>query len=230
MFKIFIGWDSREDIAYQVCKNSILRRSSLPVDIIPIKQSELRQSGLYTREVDSLSSTEFTFTRFFVPYLNNYQGSAIFMDCDFLWLCDIKEVFDLFDPNYAVQVIKHNYLPKDGIKMDGQVQHLYPKKNWSSMILWNCEHSANINLQPDFLNRAAGSTLHQFKWLKNDEVGELPHHYNWLNGWYHEPRDGSPKAIHFTEGNVYFPGFENVEYGSLWKKEFKELTGKEWDD
>lgn len=229
MLKVFIGWDSREDIAYQVARYSILKRASVPVEVIPIKQHELRQQGLYTRERDSLASTEFTFSRFFVPYLNHYTGPAIFCDCDFLWLCDIKEVFDLFDPKYAVQVVKHNYQPKDSIKMDGQIQHLYPKKNWSSMILWNCEHPSNMILIPGLLNKAAGSTLHQFKWLRDNEIGELSHRFNWLNGWYHEPRDGSPQAVHFTEGGCWFPEYQDIEYADLWKKDYEELTGKAWN-
>lgn len=224
MLKVFIGYDSREDIAYQVARHSILTRASVPIEVIPIKQSDLRQQGLYTREVDGLASTEFTFTRFFVPYLNKYTGPALFMDCDFLWLCDIKEVFDLFDPKYAVQVVKHNYQPKEHIKMDGQVQHLYPKKNWSSLVLWNCEHPANMALIPGLLNRAAGSTLHQFKWLREEEIGEISHQYNWLVDWYREPRDGSPKAIHFTEGGPWFPEYKNVEYADLWLKEMENLN------
>ena len=229
MLKVFVGWDSREDIAFQVCKTSILKRASVPVEVIPIKQHELRQLGLYTREVDAQASTEFTITRFFTPYLNKYSGPALFMDCDFLWLADVKEVFDLFDPKYAVQVVKHDYQPKEHIKMDGQVQHLYPKKNWSSLILWNCEHPANMALIPGLLNRAAPSVLHQFKWLREEEIGELSHQYNWLAGWYHEPRDGSPKAVHFSEGGCWFPEYQDVEYADLWKKEYKELTGEVWD-
>lgn len=230
MLKIYVGWDSREDVAYQVCKYSIEKRATIPVEIIPLKQSELRMQGFYNREVDILGSTEFTFTRFLVPYLNHFSGPAIFIDCDFLFLCDPKELLDLYDDKYAVQVVKHIYEPKETIKMDNKKQHLYPKKNWSSLIIWNSEHPGNSCLTPDFVNRAKGSTLHQFKWLRDNEVGSLDYKYNWLEGWYKEPINGKPKVVHFTRGNVYFKNSQNVDYGSLWKEEFKEMSGKEWSD
>lgn len=227
--KIYIGWDSRENIAYEVCKSSILRRSSIEVEIIPIKQQELRDAGIYTRGIDNLGSTEFTFSRFFIPYLNNYSGKAVFCDCDFLWDCDAKEILDLFDNKFAVQVAKHDYNPTEITKGTG-AQYLYPKKNWSSMILWNCEHPANIALSPQILNQAAGSTLHQFKWLPEELVGEINHQYNWLEGWYREPKDGTPKIIHYTRGNVYFKNHQDVEYADIWKEEYKHMSGKEWSD
>lgn len=230
MLKIFIGWDSREDIAYQVCKSSILRRSSIDVEVIPLKQHELRASGIYTRELDKLASTEFTFTRFFAPYLSGFSGKAVFCDCDFLWNCDAKEVLDLFDDRFAVQVVKHDYKPEESIKMDGKAQSSYPRKNWSSMILWNCEHPSNMTLTPQFLNKAAGSTLHQFKWLDDEKIGEISHIYNWLEGWYKEPRDGKPSVIHYTRGNIYFKNYQDVEYADLWREEFKILIGQDWTD
>ncbi len=226
--KIFIGWDSREEIAYDVCKHSILKRATIPVEVIPLKQSELRNQGIYTRPVDQLASTEFTFTRFFAPYLSQFDGPSIFCDSDFLWLCDAKEILNIFDPKYAVQVVQHNYIPSEHEKMDGKTQYIYPKKNWSSMIIWNSEHPSNMVLTPEFLNQAKGSTLHQFKWLKESEIGSISHKYNWLEGWYREPKDGKPSIIHYTRGNVYFKDFQDVEYGDIWKDEFKDMSGKEW--
>jgi hypothetical protein len=230
MLNIYVGWDSREDIAYQVCKYSILKRATIPVNVIPLKQNELRELGIYNRPIDALASTEFTFTRFFVPYLNQFTGLSIFCDCDFLWLCDAKELLDLFDPRYAVQVVRHNYEPKEGIKMDQKVQHLYPRKNWSSLIMFNNEHPSNMVLTPQFLNQAHGSVLHQFKWLKDQDLLGLHHKYNWLEGWYKEPISGSPSIIHYTRGNVYFDGFQDVDFADLWKKEFKEYSGLDWND
>lgn len=230
MLKIFVGYDSREHVAFEVCKFSLEQRASIPIEIIPLKQQELRDSGCYYRSLDQLASTEFTFTRFFVPYLCNFSGRAIFCDCDFLWNCDIKELDFLFNSQYAVQVVQHDYQPKESIKMDGKPQYSYPKKNWSSLILWNCEHPDNMVLIPEFLNQAAGSTLHQFKWLKQEKIGSLNHEFNWLEGWYQEPRDGKPKVIHFTRGGVYFKDSQNVDYADLWKEEFKKMTGKDWND
>lgn len=227
--KIFIGWDSREDIAYQVCKYSIEKRSSIPVEIIPIKQHELRELKIYNRPIDKLASTEFSLTRFLVPYLSGFSGKAVFCDCDFLWLCDAKEISELFDNRYAAQVIRHNYIPPESVKMDNKVQYQYPRKNWSSMIVFNCEHPSNMVLTPQFIDVAAGSTLHQFKWLHDNEIGGLDHNYNWLEGWYHKT-SYEPKIIHYTRGNVYFKEFQDVDYADLWKSEFKELTGNDWTD
>lgn len=198
--KIFVGWDSREDIAYQVCKFSIEKHSSVPVDVSALKQNELRDVGLYTREIDKLASTEFTFTRFYIPYLMNFKGWAIFCDCDFLWIEDVEKLLSLADDKYAVQVVKHDYQPKELIKMDNKEQFLYPRKNWSSLILWNCSHPSNAILTPDLLNLESGSFLHQFKWLSDSEIGEIPHNWNWLEGWYKEPEDGKPYAVHYTRG------------------------------
>lgn len=229
MLNIFIGYDSREDIAYRVAKYSLESRSTIPIKVIPIKQKRLRKEGLYTREQDFLASTEFSLTRFFVPYLMGFSGRAIFFDCDFLWTVDIKELAELFT-NEPLQVVKHNYIPKEIEKMDGQIQSIYPKKNWSSMMVFNCEHPKNMILTLDFLNKAHPSTLHQFKWLDESEIGELPLAYNYLEGWYKEEFDGKPKAIHYTRGNVYFKNFQNVEYGQLWKDEYQKMTGQKWNN
>ena len=140
--KIYVGWDSREDIAYQVCEHSIKRRDP-SAEVIPLKQKQMRDQGLYNRPVDKLASTEFTFTRFFVPYLNDFKGWAVFCDCDFLWKIPSHELVKFCDPSKAVVVVQHDYTPKETTKMDGQVQSVYPRKNWSSMVLWNCEHEKN---------------------------------------------------------------------------------------
>jgi lipopolysaccharide biosynthesis glycosyltransferase len=137
--KVFVGYDIREDIAYQVCEHSIYKHQS-NAEVLALKQRELRDSGIYTRSIDPLSSTEFTFTRFLVPYLADYKGWAVFVDCDVVFVDDIKKLFDQADDQYAVMVVKHDYTPKEGVKMDGCKQLPYPRKNWSSMILWNCSH------------------------------------------------------------------------------------------
>jgi hypothetical protein len=126
--KIYIGWDSREDIAFQVAKQSILEHASVPVDIIPIKQKFLRKDGVYLRDEDKLGSTEFTFTRFLVPYLNEYKGWALFIDCDFLFKDDVKKLFDQAKDQYALMCAQHEYNPKNKVKMDGQKQTNYPRK------------------------------------------------------------------------------------------------------
>ena len=157
--KIYVGWDSREDIAYQVCEHSITRRDP-SAEVIALKQNDMRAQGIYTREKDKLASTEFTFTRFFVPYLNDFKGWAVFCDCDFLWKIPSHMLIKYMDPSKAVVCVQHDYTPKETTKMDGQVQTVYPRKNWSSMVLWNCEHPKNKILTPEFLNQQTPKFLH----------------------------------------------------------------------
>lgn len=223
--KVFVGYDSREDIAFQVCEYSIKSRNP-NVEVIPIKQSELREQGVYTRPQDALSSTEFTFTRFLVPHLTNYSGWAIFVDCDFIFQCDVLEIFKQAREHYAVMCVKHDYTPKEGEKMDGCKQLPYPRKNWSSMILWNCGHPANASLTPEVINNEnnTGQFFHRFQWLDDSQIGSLPHEYNWLVNWYKEPEDGKPKVIHYTEGGPWFENYQHCEYGYHWEKTRVEMV------
>jgi lipopolysaccharide biosynthesis glycosyltransferase len=218
--RIYIGWDSREDIAYQVAKLSIENHASVPVEIIPLKQKKLRKEGLYWRDTDKLAATEFTFTRFLIPELNNYNGWALFIDCDFVFLDDVKKLFDQTNDQYAIMCAHHDYTPNEGIKMDGQIQTIYPRKNWSSMMLINCGHSKNKIITKELVNDSTitGAYLHRFSWLEDTEVGELSHEWNWLVGWYKEPNDGKPKALHYTEGGPWFKNYEDCEYATEWYK------------
>lgn len=217
--KIYVGWDSREDIAYQVCRHSILRRASRPVDVEPLKQPELRARGLYTRPADKLSTTEFTFTRFLVPALAGYRGWALFCDCDFLWLGDIAELFALRDDRYAVMCVQHDHRPTESIKMDDRVQTRYPRKNWSSMVLYNCGHPANAALTPAVVNAESGLFLHRFLWLDDALIGAVPETWNWLEGWCKKPDRGTPKVVHYTRGGPWFDNWQDVDYGALWLAE-----------
>jgi lipopolysaccharide biosynthesis glycosyltransferase len=221
--KVFVGYDSREQIAYDVCEYSI-KKYNKNAQVIPLKQDELREQKFYWRDNDPLSSTEFTFTRFLVPHLCNYQGWAIFVDCDFLFQVNIDEIVALADDRYAVMVVKHEYNPPEGIKMDGQKQLAYPRKNWSSMILWNCGHVNNQKLTPDLVNRETGQFLHRFTWLKDEMIGELNCQYNWLVNHYHEPKDGKPKLIHYTEGGPWFDNYQHCEYGYQWERMRAEMV------
>lgn len=216
--KIYVGWDSREDIAFQICKQSILDTASVPVEVIPLKQADLRKRGYYSRSVDKLASTEFTFTRFLVPELNGFKGWALFIDCDMIFKRDVKELFDQVNEKYAVMCVHHDYTPKEGVKMDGQQQHIYPRKNWSSMVLFNCEHPSNQKLTTELVNEPEinGAYLHRFSWLQDEEIGEISHEWNWLVGWYNEPEDGAPRLIHYTEGGPWFDEYQNCEYAVDW--------------
>ena len=220
--KVFVGYDIREDIAFQVCEYSILKHQP-QAEVIPLKQKELRESGIYTRAIDPLSSTEFTFTRFLVPYLSDYKGWAIFVDCDFVFVEDVKELFNQADDRYAVMVVKHDYTPKETFKMDGCKQLPYPRKNWSSMILWNCAHTSNRRIEPAVVNSQTGQYLHRFQWLDDAEIGNLKTDWNWLVGWYKEPNHGSPKALHYTEGGPWFKEYRRCDYHKVWKQYLKEM-------
>lgn len=224
--KIFVGYDTREDIAYQVCKHSIIARSK-DAEVYPLKQQELRDAGWYTRPTDKLASTEFTFTRFLVPELANFKGWAMFMDCDMILRTDIAELFAQADDKYAVMCVQHDYTPKEGIKMDGQRQTIYPRKNWSSVMLFNCAHPSNARLTQDMVNDVElnGAYFHRFSWLKDEEVGELDHTWNYLVGVYDDIK--TPKLIHYTEGGPWFENYRDCEFHAEWKTELFDMMENE---
>ena len=222
--KVFVGYDTREDIAYQVCKHSLESRNK-NVEVRPLKQNELREQGWYSRPIDKLASTEFTFTRFLVPELCNFDGWALFCDSDIIFIEDIKELFDQADNKYAVMCAQHDYTPKEGVKMDGQTQTVYPRKNWSSVVLFNCGHPSNKKLDINLVNNPdiTGAYLHRFSWLDDTEIGQISHEWNWLTDWYEEGKDGSPKALHYTEGGPWFENYRNCGWHSTWKIELQEM-------
>ena len=181
-FNFFIGYDSKEDIAYRVCKYSLLKRASSEVNVISLKLDELVAKNLYTRNIDPLASTQFTYSRFLIPKLMNYEGWAVFCDCDFIFLNDVTHLFNDLDNSKALYCVKHDYTPKEKHKMDGQKQTIYPRKNWSSFILYNCSHPSTKNLTVEKVNNETQAYLHQFKWCQDDEIGSLDERWNWLEG------------------------------------------------
>ena len=216
---IYIGYDSKEDIAYRVCKNSILKRSGTNVKIRSLKLYELIANKLYNRAIDPLASTEFTYSRFLVPTLNNFKGWAVFCDCDFLFFDDVEKILNNIDESKAVYCVQHDYTPKEKHKMDGQKQTIYPRKNWSSLILFNCSHSSNKRLSVDLVNSETGSFLHQFKWLKDSEIGSLDERWNWLEGWTSKHNNKKPFAVHYTRGGPWFEEWQDVEFANEWIEE-----------
>lgn len=229
-FKIFIGYDPREHTAYEVCSHSLLKRASIPLEISPIKQSDLRSAGHYWRERGPTESTEFSFTRFLTPFLSSYAGWALFVDCDFLYTADIADLLTLTDDRYAVMCVHHEYKPKETTKMDGAVQTIYPRKNWSSMVLYNCAHPKNRILTPELVSKESGAFLHRFMWLDDGEIGEVPFAWNFLVG--HNKVDENdlhgtyPKAIHYTMGGPWFDKYKDCEFADLWLKELEELENE----
>ena len=211
MINVFIGYDSKEKVAYNVLSHSIIQNSTKPVAITPIALNNLKDD--FVRERNNISSTEFSFSRFMIPYLMNYQGWALFMDCDMLMFEDIAELWRLRDDRFAVQVCKHDYTPKDEKKFLGQVQTKYEKKNWSSFMLLNCKKCTTLT--PDYVNKASGLELHQFKWLESEElIGELPLEWNWLVGEY--GYKNNVKNVHYTDGGPWFTDYRECDYAEDW--------------
>lgn len=223
-FRIFIGWDQREPQAYDVAKFSLERRASVPVAVTPIKIDPLRERGLYYRTEDPLASTEFTYTRFLTPALAGFEGWALFCDCDFLWLGDIAGLLPYTQSAKAVFCVQHDYVPKEATKMDGAVQTVYPRKNWSSLMLFNCAHPSVRTLTPDCVNTRTGAYLHRMQWAADADIGALPVTWNWLEGWNEKPASGLPHAVHFTRGGPWFEKWQHVDYGDLWREEFAAMT------
>ncbi|MCA3219255.1 MAG: glycosyltransferase [Burkholderiales bacterium] len=214
MIRVFIGFDPRESVAYNVLAHSINARASQPVTIAPLALSQL--GGLYTRERNPLQSTDFSFSRFLTPYLSGYEGWSVFMDCDMLMRDDIAGLWALRDERYAVMCVKHDHQPKEDTKFLGAVQTKYEKKNWSSVMLFN--NARCRALTPDYVNRATGLELHQFKWLSNDNlIGSLPPRWNHLVGY--QAPSGEAALVHFTLGGPYFDDYVDCEYASEWYSE-----------
>lgn len=216
---VYIGYDPVESGAFWTCAASILEHSSVPVEIIPLKRSQLP----LTRPRHPKQSNEFAFTRWLVPYLQNYSGYGIFVDCDFLFKRDIADLWHLRDNRYAVQVCKHSGETfTEGKKYLGTEQTVYDKKCWSSLMLFNCHHPVSMRLTPNHIDQADGLDLHQFKWCDNDsQIGELPLEWNWLVG--HYPNNVDVKAVHYTEGGPYFKDYKDCDYADEWWAQFNHM-------
>ncbi len=216
MINIFIGYDPREAVAFSVLAHSIHTRATQPVNITPLMLSQLKD--IYARERHSLQSTDFSFSRFLTPCLSNYSDWSIFMDCDMLVLDDIAKLWVLRDDRYAVQVVKHNHVPRESTKFLDQPQSKYEKKNWSSVMLFN--NARCRMLTPEYVNTATGLELHQFKWLGNDDlIGGIPHRWNHLVGYDAPNLDVS--LVHYTIGGPYFEEYKDCEYAEAWHEELR---------
>ena len=209
--KVFIGFDSREEIAYDVLKYSIEKNAKKPVEIIPLKLTDLKADHGYDRALDPLQSTEFTYSRFLVPYLCGYKGMAVFMDCDMLCLGDINEIFELGVEGYSLRVVKHDHRPTSTVKMDGKVQTSYPRKNWSSFMLLNC---AELTVwTKEAVETQPARWLHRFEPVPDERIGDIPKTLNVLDRY-----DASTQLIHYTEGGPWFENYKNHPYGDVWLK------------
>lgn len=222
-WSVWIGFDPRETAAFAVCKSSIYRRTFAPLRVYGVVLEQLRAQGLYYRPTerrdgrlwDVISeapmSTEFSVSRFLVPHLAG-SGWALFMDCDMLVRANLADLFAQVDPAKAVYVVKHKHEPPVGVKMDGQAQTQYARKNWSSFVLWNVDHPAHKKLTVEVINTVPGRDLHRFFWLRDSDIGSLHPEYNYLVGHTKLAAGRTPKVVHWTEGIPLMAGYETTEY------------------
>lgn len=214
---IFIGYDHKESVAYYTLEHSIASRCSIPVSVTPLMKSQIK--NFFYRPKGKTESTDFSLSRFLVPLLSGYTGWSVFMDCDMLCRVDISHIRDYMDPSKAIVVCKHDYVPKTDSKFLGQVQTKYVKKNWSSLILFNNEQCKALT--KDYINNTTGLNLHQFKWIDEDKIGELPLTWNWLVGEYDYNQDA--RIVHFTIGGPYFSEYKDCHYADEWFDEYNDM-------
>jgi hypothetical protein len=212
VLRIFIGYDPVESVAFYTLAHSILRRASIPVSIAPVARKHLQ--GVYTRERGPTESTDFSLTRFLVPWLSGFEGWSVYMDCDMLCRADVAELAGALESqaDKAVLVCKHDYVPKTSRKFLDRVQTTYPRKNWSSLMAFNNERCRALT--PDYVNAAPASDLHRFAWVEEAALGGLPLAWNWLVGEY--SYDPAAKIVHFTIGGPYFPAYRDCDYAAEW--------------
>lgn len=222
MIKLYVGFDPKEAIAYHVFIQSVINNSSAPIQITPLALSLLDEF----KETHNDRSNDFIYSRFLTPHLNNFEGWAIFADGDMICNTDIKELIDLADPDKAVSVVKHNYKTKFKKKYLGNINEDYPRKNWSSVILWNCSHPKHKILTPSFVAQQTGKFLHRFSWLEDYEIGELPIEWNWLAIEYEA--NPNAKLIHYTLGTPCFKDFKDTDMSDLWYK-YNQLAQRGFD-
>src|SRR5438128_420291 len=223
MLQVHIGYDPRESVAFYTLARSIFARSSMPLSIAPLMRRHL--GHLYTRARGPTEATEFSLTRFLVPALSDYRGWSIYMDCDMLCRADLAELVALLpgQADKAVLVCQHDYVPKTERKFLNQVQTKYPRKNWSSLMVFNNERCRALT--PEYVNSASGLDLHRFAWVEDRLIGALPLEWNWLVGEY--PYNPEAKIAHFTRGGPYFDEYRNCDYAGEWFAEFESMRSRD---
>lgn len=220
--KIMIGYQLSQELSFRVCVASLEKYATQELDIAKLDLDELRRTGVYTRQhvmrdgqlwdtiSDAPMSTQFSISRFLTPFLAGFNGWALYVDNDFMFRADVAELFAKADDRHALMVTKPFFEQRGGEKMDHKIQTVYSRKLWSAMMLFNCEHHATKRLVPDYVNSRTGKELHQFGWLHDTDIGQLPGEWAWI--------DTDPRAVHFTTGTPDLPGYENVPYADEWRK------------
>ena len=207
---VVVGFDQREAIAYHSFCQSILEKSTIPVQFIPLAINSL----YFYNENHNDGSNNFIYSRFLTPYICDFKGFAVYADGDMICNADISELAVLFDRTKAVQLVKHDYKTKRSIKYFGNENKNYPRKNWSSMVVFNCQHPANRVLTPQFIQEHDGAFLHRFQWLQDEEIGELDSTWNYLAIEYKPRKDA--KLIHYTLGTPCLVDFKEAEMSDIW--------------
>lgn len=231
--EVFMGWDPREELAYEVAASSMRRHTRVTHSISPVRLGhlndiltrpiEVRDGRMWCPISQAPMATEFAISRFAVPFLKK-DGWALFVDCDVLLTAGLEEIFALADPKYALMVVQHPALNAQAeIKMDGQLQTFYRRKNWSSVMLWNCGHPANKELTRERLNTWPGRDLHAFRWLPDELIGALPAAWNHLVDVQPRPPQ-TPKLLHYTLGGPWFEAYRNCGYAEEWVSELRRMN------
>jgi lipopolysaccharide biosynthesis glycosyltransferase len=210
---VFVGYDPREAIAFHTCVNSIIRHATQPVAIHPVALNLFKDYS----ETHTDGSNHFIYTRFLVPYLMHWTGWAIFIDGDMIVRDDITALWNLREPDKDVMVVKHDYKTRMPVKYLGAKNEDYPRKNWSSVILWNCSSFPNRRLTPEFVQGSTGSFLHRFSWLDDQRIGQLPPEWNWLPDEYGV--NTNAKLLHYTLGTPCFHEFADTPQAEEWHRE-----------
>lgn len=252
-YHIFIGYDDREQEAYQAAKHSLQKYSTVPIKIHKLEHKPLRSMGLYTRghhvegstgqyidDVDGRPfSTQFTFTRFLLPelYRTVLQGEpdvsplVMFVDCDFIWRDDIGKMFEEIEEEKLrsggrspVYCVQHDYQPVEQTKMDNIEQHKYNRKLWAAMMVFDMDHEVNQELTPEKVNTAGGRDLMNFCWIEDEHsIGHIDHRWHFVPN--HSENKGVEKigAIHWTLGGPWFKHMRGGRYDKLWFDEYRDF-------
>jgi len=215
IIRLTVGYDERESIAYHTFIQSLIDNSSIPISVTPLVLRSIK--NYYERHTDG--SNSFIYSRFLTPLIYGYDGWAIYADGDMVCRSDIKKLWDLRNEKYAVMVVKHDYKTKSQKKYLGNINQDYPRKNWSSLILWNCKHPSNSCLTSDYIMTKSGAYLHRFSWLDDDEIGELPITWNWLTTEY--PDNYNAHLLHYTLGTPCFSDYAESPMADVWHKAHK---------
>ena len=212
IYRVYIGWNPNEQEAAEVCRHSLLKHSTLPIQVHFLKRDDLKKAGIYNRDpAKEIDDREYPYLRYFVPHLTNFTGWAVYCDPSVVWNADVRELFQHLNPSAAVHVAKH----------DPKLTEAENQYN-SGVILWNCGHDSNQQLTPEVCSNQFPTFLHTFEWIQPTDIFPLELEWNWLANHYDTPIEGEPKAIHFADGGPWLPNRRHVKYGWYYARAYTE--------